>query len=220
MLVHWRLPSAGGCMWRICAWAAYCRPKARWPMLYLYRSKRLLQSCTTPMDLKLRWPFGCLVLWGAPSHWAFPPNRKSSLTIAECKKPSPVCTKRHTGLGTSLISALFERNVSMLRCLTSCPCQPSFNGYVERLARASSTCLAAAARNRCSAPCEWAGHIVGPGHRQPSTSSGSKRPLFRRPRRVTRRRLSPSIWPARARQCLQRCDRGDSTCSCADDTKL
>ena len=35
-----------------------------------------------------------------------------------------------------------------------------FNGYVERLARVSSTCLVAAARNRYSVPCEWAGHIV------------------------------------------------------------
>ena len=35
-----------------------------------------------------------------------------------------------------------------------------FDGYVERLARVSSTCLVAAARNRYSVPCEWAGHIV------------------------------------------------------------
>src|SRR3989344_4666215 len=35
-----------------------------------------------------------------------------------------------------------------------------FNGYVELLARVSSTCLVAAARNRYSVPCEWAGHIV------------------------------------------------------------
>ena len=36
----------------------------------------------------------------------------------------------------------------------------AFDGYVERLARVSSTCLVAAARNRYSVPCEWAGHVV------------------------------------------------------------
>jgi len=35
-----------------------------------------------------------------------------------------------------------------------------FDGYVEKLARVSSTCLVAATRNRYSVPCEWAGHIV------------------------------------------------------------
>ena len=35
-----------------------------------------------------------------------------------------------------------------------------FDGYVEKLARVSSTCLVAAARNRYSVPCEWAGHVV------------------------------------------------------------
>ena len=35
-----------------------------------------------------------------------------------------------------------------------------FDGYVERLARVSSTCLVVAARNRYSTPCEWAGHVV------------------------------------------------------------
>lgn len=35
-----------------------------------------------------------------------------------------------------------------------------FDGYVERMARVSSTCLVAAARNHYSVPCEWAGHIV------------------------------------------------------------
>ena len=35
-----------------------------------------------------------------------------------------------------------------------------FDGYVERMARVSSTCLVVAARNRYSVPCEWAGHIV------------------------------------------------------------
>ena len=35
-----------------------------------------------------------------------------------------------------------------------------FDGYVEKLARVSSTCLVAATRNRYSVPWEWAGHIV------------------------------------------------------------
>ena len=35
-----------------------------------------------------------------------------------------------------------------------------FDGYVERSARVSSTCLVAVARNRYSVPCEWAGHLV------------------------------------------------------------
>ena len=36
----------------------------------------------------------------------------------------------------------------------------AFDGYVERLARVSSTCLVVIARNRYSVPCEWAGHMV------------------------------------------------------------
>jgi len=36
----------------------------------------------------------------------------------------------------------------------------AFDGYVERPARVSSTCLVAVARNRYSVPCEWAGHMV------------------------------------------------------------
>jgi len=36
----------------------------------------------------------------------------------------------------------------------------AFDGYVERSARVSSTCLVAIARNRYSAPCEWAGQMV------------------------------------------------------------
>ena len=35
-----------------------------------------------------------------------------------------------------------------------------FDGYVEKSARVSSTCLVAVARNRYSVPCEWAGHMV------------------------------------------------------------
>jgi hypothetical protein len=42
------------------------------------------------------------------------------------------------------------------------PRQGSSNrdGYVERPARVSSTCLVSMARNRYSVPCEWAGHMV------------------------------------------------------------
>lgn len=35
-----------------------------------------------------------------------------------------------------------------------------FDGYVERPARVSSTCLVSVARNHYSVPCEWAGHLV------------------------------------------------------------
>ncbi len=35
-----------------------------------------------------------------------------------------------------------------------------FDGYVERPARVSSTCLVTVARNRYSVPCEWAGQMV------------------------------------------------------------
>ena len=35
-----------------------------------------------------------------------------------------------------------------------------FDGYVEKSARVSSTCLVAVTRNRYSVPCEWAGHMV------------------------------------------------------------
>jgi len=35
-----------------------------------------------------------------------------------------------------------------------------FDGYVEKAARVSSTCLVAVARNRYSVPCEWAGRLV------------------------------------------------------------
>jgi transposase len=36
----------------------------------------------------------------------------------------------------------------------------AFDGYVEKPARVSSTCLVAVARNRYSVPCEWAGQMV------------------------------------------------------------
>jgi hypothetical protein len=40
------------------------------------------------------------------------------------------------------------------------PMPTSFDGYVEKPARVSSTCLVSAQRNRYSAPCELAGQVV------------------------------------------------------------
>lgn len=40
------------------------------------------------------------------------------------------------------------------------PMPVPFDGYVEKPARVSSTCLVSAARNRYSVPCEWAGQMV------------------------------------------------------------
>jgi hypothetical protein len=40
------------------------------------------------------------------------------------------------------------------------PMPAPFDGYVEKPARVSSTCLVSVARNRYSVPCEWAGHRV------------------------------------------------------------
>jgi transposase len=40
------------------------------------------------------------------------------------------------------------------------PMPAPFDGYVEKPARVSSTCLVTVARNRYSVPCEWAGHMV------------------------------------------------------------
>ena len=40
------------------------------------------------------------------------------------------------------------------------PMPTAFDGYVEKPARVSSTCLVAVARNRYSVPCEWAGQMV------------------------------------------------------------
>lgn len=40
------------------------------------------------------------------------------------------------------------------------PMPQPFDGYIEQLARVSSTCLVNVARNRYSVPCEWAGHRV------------------------------------------------------------
>jgi len=40
------------------------------------------------------------------------------------------------------------------------PMPAAFDGYVEKPARVSSTCLVSVARNRYSVPCEWAGQMV------------------------------------------------------------
>ena len=40
------------------------------------------------------------------------------------------------------------------------PMPTSFDGYIEKPARVSSTCLVSVARNRYSVPCEWAGQRV------------------------------------------------------------
>lgn len=40
------------------------------------------------------------------------------------------------------------------------PMPAPFDGYVEKSARVSSTCLVAVVRNRYSVPCEWAGQMV------------------------------------------------------------
>jgi hypothetical protein len=40
------------------------------------------------------------------------------------------------------------------------PMTAPFDGYVERLASVSSTCLVAVARNRCSVPCKLVGRMV------------------------------------------------------------
>jgi hypothetical protein len=41
------------------------------------------------------------------------------------------------------------------------PMPSRFDGYLEIVARVSSTCLVTVKRNRYSVPCEWAGHRVG-----------------------------------------------------------
>ena len=42
------------------------------------------------------------------------------------------------------------------------PMPTAFDGYVERSAKVSSTCLVAISRNRYSVPCELAGQRVSP----------------------------------------------------------
>ena len=40
------------------------------------------------------------------------------------------------------------------------PMTTPFDGYIEKPARVSSTCLVSVARNRYSLPCEWFGQMV------------------------------------------------------------
>jgi hypothetical protein len=40
------------------------------------------------------------------------------------------------------------------------PMPTAFDGYVERSAKVSSTCLVAVARNRYSVPCELVGQLL------------------------------------------------------------
>lgn len=71
------------------------------------------------------------------------------------------------------------------------PMPEPFDGYVEKLARVSSTCLVSVARNRYSVPCELVGRMVStrlyPGnvvvvaedaavarHERPSASGGTR----------------------------------------------
>jgi hypothetical protein len=54
----------------------------------------------------------------------------------------------------SILELLEQERLEMM------PTPTAFDGYVERSARVSSTCLVAVARNRYSAPCELAGQRV------------------------------------------------------------
>jgi len=47
-----------------------------------------------------------------------------------------------------------------LECAHLMPMPAPFDGYIEKPARVSSTCLVSVARNRYSVPCEWAGQMV------------------------------------------------------------
>jgi hypothetical protein len=56
--------------------------------------------------------------------------------------------------GLSIAEMLEQERLEMM------PMPTPFDGYVEQLARVSSTCLVSIARNRYSVPCEWARHRV------------------------------------------------------------
>ena len=58
-------------------------------------------------------------------------------------------------LPTVLIATMVALAVMVVGCATA-----PFDGYVEKPARVSSTCLVAVARNRYSVPCELAGKLV------------------------------------------------------------
>lgn len=62
---------------------------------------------------------------------------------------------RHPEHGQFSVAEMLEHERSHLM-----PMPEPFDGYVEKPARVSSTCLVAAARNRYSVPCELAGHMV------------------------------------------------------------
>lgn len=62
--------------------------------------------------------------------------------------------KHPTYKGLTLAEMLEQERPEMM------PMPTPFDGYVEQLARVSSTCLVTAAGNRYSVPCEWARHRV------------------------------------------------------------
>ena len=62
---------------------------------------------------------------------------------------------RHPEHGQFSVAEMLEHERTQLM-----PMPVAFDGYVEKPARVSSTCLVAVARNRYSVPCEFAGHMV------------------------------------------------------------
>jgi transposase len=56
--------------------------------------------------------------------------------------------------GLSVLEMLEQERLELM------PMPSPFDGYVEKPARVSSTCLVSVARNRYSVPCEWANHQV------------------------------------------------------------
>jgi transposase len=56
--------------------------------------------------------------------------------------------------GFSVLEMLEQERLELM------PMPSPFDGYVEKPARVSSTCLVSVARNRYSVPCEWANHQV------------------------------------------------------------
>ena len=62
---------------------------------------------------------------------------------------------RHPEHGHFSVAEMFEHEQAHLLAMTA-----AFDGYVDKLARVSSTCLVSVARNRYSVPCEWAGQTL------------------------------------------------------------
>jgi hypothetical protein len=62
---------------------------------------------------------------------------------------------RHPEVSACNVAEMLEHEQAHLM-----PMPTAFDGYVEKPARVSSTCLVSVARNRYSVPCEWAGHLV------------------------------------------------------------